>query len=182
MSEQLAESETGFTRLYGHWLAAARFAWMLLAIVILGLNFAGIPITYAKYHQLCTVDVAICDDEGLLTPAGAAALEELGLSRRFYAAYQGVGLETLFTLTCCAVAMIIIVRGASEPMAVFAAFVLLLFGGAGAAGTMRGLVDVNSGFWFPVRLLDYLSQVSFGVFFLVLPEGSCRTGRAGLRL
>ena len=171
MSQHQTERGIQDKQPYAGRLVWARRAWVLLAIVILGLNVAGIPNTYAKYYELCFADVAICDEEGYLTPAAAAALEELGLSRHFYAAYQGVGIETLFTLVCCAVASVIIARGAGEPMAVMAAFVLLLFGGAGAAGTMRGLLDIYSAFWFPVKLLDYLSQVSFGVFFLVFPDG-----------
>ena len=56
-------------------------------------------------------------------------------------------------------------------MALFTSFVLMLFGGAGAAGTMRALAEAHHAFWFPVHLLDYASQVCFGIFFYLFPDG-----------
>jgi hypothetical protein len=59
-------------------------------------------------------------------------------------------------------------------MALFTSFVLLIFGGAGAAGTMRALAEAQPVFWFPVTLLDYASQVCFGIFFYLFPDGRFR--------
>ena len=148
-----------------------RVAWVVLAIIVLGLDVAGIPYAYERYEKVCTLEAGVCAEDSLLTPQGARELEELGLSRGFYAAYQGVGVETVFTLVCFAVAAVIFLRRSDEPMALFAAFVLLLFGGAGAAGTMHALADIHPAISFLVNLLDYASQVSFGVFFYLFPDG-----------
>ena len=147
-----------------------RVAWVVLAVVVLGLDAAGIPYAYEYYADVCTLDAQACFDEGLLTPEGARELGELGLSRGFYAAHD-VGLSTVVTLVCFAVAAVIFLRRSDDGMALFTSFVLLLFGGAGAAGTMQELVEAHPAFWFPVHLLDYASQICFGIFFYVFPDG-----------
>jgi hypothetical protein len=147
-----------------------RVGWVILAVVVLGLDAAGIPYAYGYYAEVCTLDPQICFDEGLLTPEGARELGELGLSRGFYAAHD-VGLSTIVTLVCFAVAAVIFLRRSDDGMALFTSYVLVLFGGAGAAGTMQELVGAHPAFWFPVHLLDYASQVLFGIFFYVFPDG-----------
>jgi hypothetical protein len=151
-----------------------RAAWVVLAILVLGLDAAGIPYAYARYKGVCTRAPEVCFEDGLLTPESVRELGEFGLSPTFYAAYQGVGLETAFTLVCFAVAAVIFWRRSEERMALFTSFVLLIFGGAGAAGTMRALAEAQPVFWFPVTLLDYASQVCFGIFFYLFPDGRFR--------
>ena len=148
-----------------------RIGWVILAVVILGLDAAGIPYGYANFASLCTKGARVCAEDSLLTPEGARELSELGISRSFYAAYQGVGVETVFTLVCFAVAAVIFLRRSDERMALFTSYVLLLFGGAGAAGTMRALAEAHPVFSFPTTLLDYVSQVCFGIFFYLFPDG-----------
>ena len=148
-----------------------RIAWVVLAVAVLGLDVAGIPYTYARYESVCTRSAEVCAEDGLLTPEGARQLGELGISRGFYAAYQGVGVETALTLICFAVAAVIFFRRSDDRMALFTSFVLMIFGGAGAAGTMRALAEAHPAFWFPVHLLDYVSQVCFGIFFYLFPDG-----------
>ena len=36
---------------------------------------------------------------------------------------------------------------------------------------MRALAEAHPAFWFPVHLLDYVSQVCFGIFFYLFPDG-----------
>ncbi len=153
-------------------MRALRVAWVVLAVVVLGLDAAGVPYTYARYESVCTRSAEVCAEGGLLlTPEDARQLGELGISRSFYAAYQGVGVETALTLICFAVAAVIFFRRSDDRMALFTSFVLMIFGGAGAAGTMRALAEAYPAFWFPVHLLDYVSQVCFGIFFYLFPDG-----------
>ncbi len=152
------------------WLFLASLMWVALAVLVLGLDAASIPYAYARYKAVCLRDAGFCRDEGLLTPEGVQALQELGLSPGLYAAYH-VGLSTVVTLVFFAVAAVIFFRRSDEPMALFGAFVLLVFGGAAIAGTMHDLAEVRSVFWFPVNLLDFVGQVSFCVFFYLFPDG-----------
>ena len=135
-----------------------RAAWVVLAITVVGLDLAGVP--YA-YEQATSV----------LTAENARELRELGISREFYAAYDGVGLLTAVTLVFFAVAAVIFWRRSQDPMALFGSFTLLVFGGAAVSGTMHDLADAQPAFRFPVNLLDYLGQVSFAAFFYLFPDG-----------
>ena len=155
--------------LRGRRLSLARASWVALAAVIFGLDAARIPYAYARAREVCTG--ADCADLGRLTPEGLRTLQDLGLSVEFYAAYTGVGLPTATTLAFAVVAAVIFWRRSDDRIALFGAFMLLLFGGAAFTGTMRALTDVYPAFWFPVNLLDYAGQVAFGVFFYVFPDG-----------
>ncbi len=157
------------TTIHGRSLLLARAAWVVLATVVLGLDIAGIPYSYAFYQETCTG--AGCEESGQLTPEGAQNLQQVGISTEFYAAYVGVGLSTVVTLVFFALAAVIFWRRSEDRMALFGSVMLLVFGGAAITGTMRDLAEAHPVFWFPVNLLDYIGQVSFGVFFYLFPDG-----------
>jgi hypothetical protein len=63
-------------------------------------------------------------------------------------------------------------RKSEDRMALFAAFTLAVFGGAALTSDVpQALAAAHPSLLFPVRLLDYLGQVAFGVFFYVFPNG-----------
>jgi hypothetical protein len=147
-----------------------RRAWVVLAVVVLGLDAAGIPYAFEYYASVCTLEEQTCFDEGLLTPEGARDLGELGLSREFYAVHD-IALSTAVTLVFFALAAVIFFRRPGDRMALFGSFTLLLSGGAAIAGTMQELAGVHPVFWFLVNFLDYAGQVCFGIFFYLFPDG-----------
>ena len=147
-----------------------RATWLVVAVIVLGLDAASIPYAYARYKTVCLRGVEFCQDEGLLTPEGARALQELGISRGLYAAHD-VGLSTVVTLVFFVVAAVIFFRRSDDRMALFGSFTLLVFGGAAGAGTMQELAEARPAFWFPTNLLDYIGQVCFGAFFYLFPDG-----------
>ena len=147
----------------------ARVAWVVLAATVLGLDAAGLPYTYALYREVCTGPA--CVESGRLTPEDVQILQQFGISPDFYAAYVGVGLSTVVTLVFFALAAVIVWRRSEDRMALFGSFMLLVFGGAAITGTMRDLADAHPVFWFPADLLNYVGQVSFGVFFYLFPDG-----------
>lgn len=149
----------------------ARVAWVVVVLAVLGLNVAGISYIYDEHTSVCTLDAEVCWEEGMLTPEGVKELQELGLSPGFYAGYLGVALPVAVALVFLAVAAGIFWRRSGDRMALFASFMLVLFGGAAAAGTMHGLDDAHPALSFPAQLLEYLGQVSFGVFFYLFPDG-----------
>ena len=179
MSEGANEQERGVdrtrpltessTEIRGRSLLLARAAWVVLAALVLGLDVAGIPYSFAFYQETCTGSG--CEDAGRLTPEGIRDLEQFGLSPEFYAAYVGVGLSTLVTLVFFALATVIFWRRSENRMAWFGSFVLLVFGGAAITGTMHDLAEARPVFWLPTELLNYIGQVSFGIFFYVFPNG-----------
>lgn len=127
--------------LRGRRLSLARVAWIALAAIVLGLDAAGIPYAYARARDVCTGPDCAGADIGRLTPEGLRTLQDLGLSAELYAAYAGVGLSTLVTLVFFAVAAVIFWHRSDDRMALFASFMLLIFGGAAVAGTMHALPD-----------------------------------------
>ncbi len=151
--------------LSGRPLLIARAAWVVLAAVVLGLNAEGIPYAYAQYKETCT-SVA-CAELGRLTPEGLQDLRHLGISPEFYAAYVGVGVQISVMLVFFVVAVIIFWRRSENRMALFGSFGLLLFGGA----AITDLSAANPAFGLLGHVLNYLGQVSFGVFFYVFPDG-----------
>ena len=162
MSTRASSSVNTFS---GHWLLLARAAWAILAVIILGLDVAGIPYAYARYMKTCTS--AACAESGRLTPEGIQDLQQLGISPQFYAAYVGVGLAIIVALVFFAVAAVIYWRRSNDRMAMFASFTLLIFGGA----AINDLAGAHPAFQFPADLLNFIGQVSFVVFFYIFPDG-----------
>jgi hypothetical protein len=70
------------------------------------------------------------------------------------------------------VAAVIFLRRSEDRMALFSAFMLVVFGGSALTSDVpRALSAAHPSLWFPIHLLDYLGQVAFGVFFYVFPSG-----------
>ncbi len=149
----------------------ARSVWIILAIIVLGLNLLGIPYAYERYATICTRAAQACSQDGLLTPEAAQRLWELGLSVGLYAAYNGVVIPIVTTLVFVAVALVLYQRRSDDLVARFSSFVLLLFGGASFTGTMHDLADVHAEFRLPANLLDFAGQLCFAAFFYVFPDG-----------
>ncbi len=61
--------------LRGRWLLLARAVWLVVAVLTLGLDTAGIPYTYAKNRSICT-EQACASLAARLTPEKAQALAE----------------------------------------------------------------------------------------------------------
>ena len=160
-----ARPDTPSNALRGRPLLLARIAWVVLAAVVLGLDAAGIPYAYARAKEICTS--AACVESGRLTPEGVQDLQQFGILPEFYAAYVGVGLSTVVTLVFFAVAAVIFWYRSEDRMALFASFGLLVFGGA----AINDVASAHPALWFPAHLLNYIGQVSFGVFFYLFPDG-----------
>jgi hypothetical protein len=134
-----------------------------LVCTVIGLQAASSPYAYA---------LALDDlDLGRLTEGQASVFKDLGLTPEFFAAYTialPVGTMVVFTV----VGTVIFLRRSEDRMALFSAFMLVLFGGAAlTADVPAALAASHPALWFPVHLLDYLGQVAFGVFFYIFPSG-----------
>ena len=151
------------TTLHGRWLLLARVAWVALTVIVVGLQVAGIPYFYARTINNLNFD--------RLTTEQVQVFKNLGLTPEFYAAYTvalPVGAMVVFT----AIATVIFWRRSEDRMALFGAFMLVVFGGAALSSDVpQTLAAAHPALWFPVHLLDYLGQVAFVVFFYVFPNG-----------
>jgi hypothetical protein len=98
-------------------------------------------------------------------------LHQSGLSLGFLAAYQVI-LDAVFVLVCCALGALIFWRKSADRMALFCAFMLVLFGGAGFTSILQDALMPVSPAWFAlIGTLNLLGQTSFLIFFLLFPSG-----------
>jgi hypothetical protein len=148
--------------LRGRWLLLARVAWMALTAIVIGFHVAGIPYLYARQIE---------NFFGRLTPEQVRVFKNLGLTPEFYAAYAvAVPVGTMLVFTT--IATVIFWRRSEDRMALFSAFMFVVFGGAAlTSGVPQTLAAAHPTLWFPVHLLDYLGQVAFVTFFYLFPNG-----------
>jgi hypothetical protein len=146
----------------------ARVGWVALTLLVLTLNAIAIPQADALLQAICKPG-ALCINGW--TPAEVSQLQQSGLSPGFLAAYQvgwGVGTTLIYT----ALAALIFWRRSADRMALFCAYMLVLFGGT----TYTLLLDIGlrtgapAWYWL-VGGLELLGQVSVPTFFLLFPSG-----------
>jgi hypothetical protein len=111
-------------RLHGRWLLVARVAWLAIAALTIGLFVFSIPAGYALLRTVCTRKP--CGPEQL-SPEGAEAIGQLGLSLGWYAAYN-TALVVVFAVVFCAVAFVIFWRRSDDIMALYTSLTLVLLG------------------------------------------------------
>ena len=159
------ESET---RLHGRWLFIARAGWVALTLLVLTLNAIAIPQADALLQAVCQPG-ALCINGW--TPAEVSQLQQAGLSPGFLAAYQ-IGWSVGTTLIYTALAALIFWRRSADRMALFCAYMLVLFGGATYTGLLDfGLRTVAPAWYWLVGGLELLAQVCVPTFFLLFPSG-----------
>src|SRR5712692_2769527 len=155
-------------RLRGRWLFVARAGWVVLTLLVLALNTISIPRTVTLLQAVCQPG-ALCISG--FTPADLHQLQQLGLSPGFLAAYQ-IGWDVATTLVYTALAALIFWRRSAERMALFCAYMLVLFGGATYTGLLDvGLRTVAPAWYWLVGGLELLAQVCVPTFFLLFPSG-----------
>jgi hypothetical protein len=166
--EPLSARNESETRLHGHWLFIARAGWVALTLLVLTLNAIAIPQANALLQAVCQPG-ALCISG--LTSANLRQLQQLGLSPGFLAAYQ-IGWDVGTPLIYTALAALIFWRRSADRMALFCAYMLVLFGGATYTGLLdAGLRTVTPAWYWLVGGLELLAQVCVPTFFLLFPSG-----------
>ncbi len=157
------------TRLQGRWLLIARVGWIALTLLILTLNIVMLPRYHAVLQSPCQAGQACFAIQ--LTQGDRQLLHQFGLSLDFVAGYQ-VMLDAVSVLVCCVLGALIFWRRSADQMALFCAYMLVLFGGAGFTSILQDTLPPVSPAWFAlVGTLDLLGQSSFQIFFLLFPSG-----------
>jgi hypothetical protein len=166
--EHISARNESETRLHGRWLFIARAGWVALTLLVLMLNAIAIPHANAWLQAVCQPG-ALCTNG--LTPADLRQLQQLGLSPGFLSAYQ-IGWDVGTTLIYAALAALIFWRRSADRMALFCAYMLVLFGGATYTDLLDlGLRTVAPAWYWLVGGLELLAQVSVPTFFLLFPSG-----------
>ncbi len=156
------------TGLHGRWLFIARAGWVALTLLVLMLNAIAIPHANALLQAVCQPG-ALCINGW--TPAEVNQLQQSGLSPGLLAAYQ-IGWDVGTTLLYTALAALIFWRRSADRMALFCAYMLVLFGGATYTSLLDlGLRTVTPAWYWLVGGLELLAQVCVPTFFLLFPSG-----------
>ena len=150
------------TRLRGRWLLAARIGFIALTTIVVALNLVALPHIAASQ----------------LTPDVLRQLHQQDFSPTLYAAF-GVAESVITTLTYLAMGLLVFWRRSDDRMALFCAVMLVTFGGV--AATPLDSITGGSPMPEPLRsiavlravvyLLAVVGQVSFVVFFYLVPSG-----------
>jgi hypothetical protein len=168
-TEHRGSSSAAATRLSGRWLFIARAVWVALTLLILALNIAMLPRYNAVLQLPCHPDTQCFALQ--LTAYDRQLLHQLGLSLGFLAAYQ-VMLDAVLVLVYCALGALLFWRRSTDRIALFCAFMLVLFGGAGFTSILQDTLAPVSPAWFAlIGTLDVLGQSSFMIFFFLFPSG-----------
>src|SRR6266581_8686841 len=156
------------TGLHGRWLFIARAGWVALTLLVLMLNAIAIPHANALLQAVCQPG-ALCINGW--TPAEVNQLQQSGLSPGLLAAYQ-IGWDVGTTLLYTALAALIFWRRSADRMALFCAYMLVLFGGATYTSLLDlGLRTLAPAWYWLVGGLGLLGQVCVPTFFLLFPSG-----------
>jgi len=154
------------TPLSGRWLTLARAAWVLFAVLALGLFSAAIPI---RFSQLMTILPSGNTTTMQLSPEEADLLRQHGFSLTFYALYF-VTVEVIFATVFTAIGFLVFWRKPEDWLALFISLTLITFGVIIPA-TLRALDRPGSGIEWLVHLLQVLGWGSFFTFFYLFPNG-----------
>jgi hypothetical protein len=155
--------------LQGRWLLIARITWIVLTLFILTLNIVMIPRYFAMLQAHCRPGPQCFAISS--TASDRQFLHQFGLSPGFLAAYQVI-LDVVSVLLCCALGALIFWRKSADRMALFTAFMLVLFGGASFTSILQDTLMPLSSAWFAlIGTLELLGQSSFMIFFFLFPTG-----------
>ena len=166
---ELSRSSDGTlaVRLRGRLLLLARMVWIVVATLAVGLFIIGIPAEFTLLHAPCP---AVTCSTGQLPSTSLRALQDLGLSLGFFAAYS-VAMDVLFAAVCVTVAALIFWRNSEDRMALFVSLALLTFGTATFVFTMEALAARHPAWEIPTSFLHFFGAVSFGLFLYLFPDG-----------
>ena len=148
--------------LSGGRLLAARAGWLVLFVVTVGLFSASIP---AHYQWL--IDFA---DPDLDPETVRNNLEAIGVTPSFYAAYH-LSISIASAMIWVVVGTVIFRHRSNDAMAFFTSLCLIIFGTYVMNEGPIALAEQYPVAWLPVHVLAMVGTISFGMFFLVFPDG-----------
>ncbi len=150
-------------RLQRVWLVAARIAWVVIALLAVGLFVAALPSFFASLHVVSTSS----SYGPQLSPGDVRELHRLGLSLDFYA-WLNVSVSIIFLLVYVLVGVVVFLRKSDDRIALLASLTLVLF----PVGLNGQIVGTLPPAWIlPTQLVQFFGEVCFSLFFYLFPSG-----------
>jgi signal transduction histidine kinase len=153
--------------LRGRLLVLARVAWVVIALLALGLFIASLPNYFAFLHVLCTGTSVACRNSGQLTHDDLRSLQAAGLSLDFFATYW-VAVYIIFTVVYATIGAVIFWRKSDDRMALFTSLALVLLPGGFNSSE---LATLPSALLLPGQIAAFLGNSSMFLFFYLFPTG-----------
>src|ERR671917_2111411 len=153
--------------LLGRWLLIARLAWVVIALLYVGVFISGIPSEFARLQTPCT-DAVSCSLIPHLTVQKVQQLKELGLSAEVFATYF-VAIELAFTTLSAAIGALMFWRRSEDRMALLVSLMLLTFGGAVPLALFT--LDLSPVWTASARGASFVGTALVILFFYIFPDG-----------
>jgi hypothetical protein len=147
-------------------LIAAKAAWVIVAVLVVGLSAAFLPVTYADYRNVCSSGTE-CHTVFQLKPQDVLALRALGLSVSFYAAYM-LATQVILMLGFWAIGAAIFWRKSTDWVALLFALMLVTFG---ASSIVEPYTPTNGLLGVLGTCVALLGYALFYASFFVFPDG-----------
>ena len=150
----------------------ARFAWLAVALLVLGIFVVGELLYMAELRTtVCEEGAEVCSRDGLLTPENVRELREMGLSVGFYAAFDAA-INAVFVAVWLGVGVVVFWRRSDDRMALLVALFLVTYGpmSFGPVGHLF-LAEEYPSLWLPINGLVFLGQGCLTLFFCLFPSG-----------
>ncbi|HXX78770.1 MAG TPA: hypothetical protein VEI53_09775 [Ktedonobacteraceae bacterium] len=149
--------------LRGVWLFLARITWVAVSLLAVGLFVASLPPYFAYLHILAKSSFFAPQ----LTPDDILVLHQLGLSLDFYA-WLNMSVSIIIFLVYVLVGVLLFIRKSEDPLALLASISLVLFPFAFSTQVVGTL---PAAWALPVEIVEFLGNISLGLFFFVFPNG-----------
>ncbi len=160
----------GAGRVGSRWLIVAQIGLLLLALVVMAIPIAGIPLVLGQLRTLCAT-ATTCSDTGQLTPESLRLLEDLGLSLDLYAKLS-VAVPAVAAVVWISASMLVVWRRPSDPVALLTGSFLLAGSVAVADGPLRDALAASNTAWgLATAVVHTLAGVALGVLLAVFPDG-----------
>jgi hypothetical protein len=165
----LARATAPDTRLRGPWLMTARVGWVALTVQIVGLNAAMLPRYLAVLQAPCQPGAPCYAIQ--LTAYDQQFLRQTGLTLGSLVGYR-LAVNLVAVVVFCALGTLLFWRRSADRMALFGAYMLVLFGGVAFTDILQAtLAQASAPGRALVTALDVLGQSAFLIFFLLFPSG-----------
>ena len=156
--------------LQGRWLALARTAWVVVALLAVAIFVVGVGLRFAELQQVCTASASVCSQQSLLSPENVRELHSLGLSLDFWALYNSAQ-SIVFAAVWWTVGAVIFARRSEDRMALLVSLFLVTFTIAFWPDIPGALARAYPVFGAPVGILRLLGDVLAMLFFYLFPSG-----------
>jgi hypothetical protein len=154
------------TTLRGHRLLAARAAWVIVAVLVVGLSVAFLPVTYAEYREVCPPSTE-CHTVYQLKLQDVLALRGLGLSVSLYATYM-LATQVILVLGFWSIGAAIFWRKSADWVALLFALMLVTFG---ASSIVEPYMPTDGVLGVLGSCVAFLGYALFYASFFVFPDG-----------